>query len=328
MTRHALVALAALAASLTLLVAACGGDGPESAGPVPTVDVVTEPAGPGDTGGPPGESTDSGPAPTEPAPPETEPAETFAFEVWFARDAGAILGEDGTEISLGPLLFSTSRTAEETPRVARAALEALLAGPSPAEQAAGVSTAIPDGTRLLDVTIEDGIAIVDLSSEYESGGGSLAMMLRLAQVVYTVTQFPTVAGVQFELDGQPVEVFSGEGIVLDHPVTREDYEDVTSPITVVSPSIGERVESPARIVGTANVFEATVTVLVLDAQGGELARDFTTATCGTGCRGEYELELPFSVGAEQPGTIVVEDDDAAGVGRPPHVVEIPVTLVP
>src|SRR3990170_252090 len=92
--------------------------------------------------------------------------------------------------------------------IARAALEQLLAGPTDAEAEAGLHSEIPEGTELLDLAIEDGIATVDLSGEYDDGGGSLAMFTRLAQVVYTLTQFPTVEGVTFELDGEPVEVFS------------------------------------------------------------------------------------------------------------------------
>ncbi len=88
------------------------------------------------------------------------------------------------------------------------------------------------------------------------------------------------------------------------------------------------VSSPVTVAGTANVFEANVTVIVLDAAGDELARDFTTASCGTGCRGDYSIELPFTVTEEQDGTIVVQDDDAAGTGTPPHLVEVPVTLAP
>jgi hypothetical protein len=311
------LALVFTVASLVLGVAACG-DGGQSAGPPPSAPPATEP--------PP---TTEEPRPPEPPPPtETEPAETFTFEVWFARDAGTLTGEDGGEIALGPLLFSTSRTAEETPRVAQTALETLLAGPTAEEAAAGVSSAIPEDTRLLGVSVEDGIATVDLSSEFESGGGSLGMFLRLGQVVFTVSQFPTVEAVQLELDGEPVEVFSGEGIVLDQPLTREDYEDVMPQITVETPAIAAEVTSPVRIAGTANVFEANVTARVLDEAGNVLVEDFTTATCGTGCRGDYEIELPFDVSSEQAGTIQLQADDAAGTGTMPGLVEIPVTLVP
>jgi hypothetical protein len=67
---------------------------------------------------------------------------------------------------------------------------------------------------------------------------------------------------------------------------------------------------------------------VLDANGDVVGRTFTTATCGTGCRGTYSALARFDVTREQPGTIVVSDDDAAGTGTPPHVVRVPVVLVP
>jgi hypothetical protein len=99
-------------------------------------------------------------------------------------------------------------------------------------------------------------------------------------------------------------------------------------IVVESPAPNATVSSPVTVSGTADVFEATVTVVVEDADGNELARDFTTASCGTGCRGDFTIDVPFTVEEAEPGTIVVQDDDAAGTGTPPHVVRIPVTLEP
>jgi len=82
------------------------------------------------------------------------------------------------------------------------------------------------------------------------------------------------------------------------------------------------------VAGSANVFEANVTVRVLDADGREVGSTFTTASCGTGCRGTYSVDVPFRTAREQRGTIVVSDDDAAGTGKPPHEVRVPVVLVP
>src|SRR6185369_5684622 len=108
-------------------------------------------------------------------------------------------------------LVEALRTHKPTRRVATAALSALLAGPTQAERALGLTTAIPGDTRPIGVTIANGVAHVDLTSDFESVGGSRSQQLRLAQVVYTLTQFPTVKSVRFSLDGSPVSVVSGSG---------------------------------------------------------------------------------------------------------------------
>lgn len=295
------VPAAVFALSLGFLAASCGTDGDAtSAGPVPSVDDTV------------GATTEEIPTSTEGD--GGEPAETttgrVTYQVWFHDGEG---------------LYVVHRTQSSTPRVGSAALEALLAGPRPAED---LDTSVPDGTQLLGLTIDDGIATVDLTSEFESGGGSASMQMRLAQVVYTITQFPTVEGVLFSLDGEPIDVLGGEGVIIDHPLTRKDYADLLPAILVTAPVAGQTVSNPVVIRGSANVFEANVTVKILDESGDVIAETFTTATCGTGCRGTYRVSLAYEVDSVQPGIIVVHDDDAAGMGRPPHEVRIPVVLSP
>jgi hypothetical protein len=122
-----------------------------------------------------------------------------------------------------------------------------------------------------------------------------------------------------------VETFSGEGIVLEDPQTRADYEDLLPAITVSSPIIGQRVSSPVTIAGTANVFEATVSIRILDENGDRIVETFVTATCGTGCRGDYSARVEYDVDHDQPGTIQVFESSAKD-GKPTNVVKIPVTL--
>ena len=52
------------------------------------------------------------------------------------------------------------------------------------------------------------------------------MRLRVAQVVYTLTQFPTIQRVAFALDGTPVEAIGGEGVVVWPPVGRAAFQDL------------------------------------------------------------------------------------------------------
>ena len=237
----------------------------------------------------------------------------LSLQVWFARDNG---------------LVGVHRTHQPTQLVATAAVDALLAGPTPDERLTGLGSAVPPGTKLIGIAIHNGVATVDLTSEFQSGAGSRSMQLRLGQIVYTLTQFPTVQKVLFNLDGSPVNVFSSEGIVLDHPVGRSDYVDLLPAITVDKPASGDRVTSPVTVSGTADVFEANLTVEVHDAHDRVVGKTFTTATCGTGCAGSFSVPVTYRVSGTQPGTIVVHDDDAAGTGRPPHEVRIPVTLSP
>lgn len=227
----------------------------------------------------------------------------------------------------GEWLFVTERTEPSSPRVGAAAVTALLAGPSGAERAAGVGTSILEGTELLGLSIDGGIATVDLSRMFGSGGGSLSMFSRLAQLTYTLTQFPGVRGVNLKMDGKPVKVFGGEGIILDQPMTRRSFRDRLPSILVRSPLIGEQVSSPVTISGTANVFEATVSISILDAQGSEIANTTTMATCGTGCRGTYSTAVAFTIDRTQAGTVRVYEASAED-GRPIHVVDIPVVLLP
>jgi Immunoglobulin-like domain of bacterial spore germination len=98
-------------------------------------------------------------------------------------------------------------------------------------------------------------------------------------------------------------------------------------ILVQSPLVGSRVSSPVMISGTADVYEATVNARILDADGREIAVSFTTATCGTGCRGDYSMAVPFSVTSEQEGAIEVLNYSPKD-GSPENVVRIPVTLAP
>lgn len=274
---------------LLLLLTACGSDDPASSPTPAALDGAEEP------------TTDE---PT--SEPEEPTGENVIVQAWFIEDER---------------VAPTNHEIPATTAVGRAALEVLFTNED------GEETAVPQGTELLGLTIESGIATVDLSGEFDDGGGSFSTQARLAQVVFTLTQFPTVSRVEFMIDGEAVETFSGEGIVLDHPQSRNDFEDFAPLITVAEPRAGATVSSPVSISGDANVFEATVSIRILDAAGEVIAEDFTTATCGTGCRGDYSTKVKFQVDEAQDGTIEVFESSAED-GSQQHVVQIPVTLTP
>jgi hypothetical protein len=189
-------------------------------------------------------------------------------------------------------------------------------------------TWIPDGTRLLGLTIEDGIAVVNLSKEFNGGGGSAAVIGRFAQVVYTLTQFPTVTGVEFQVDGSPIVVYDGKGDIAAGPFGREDYTQQLPAIFVDQPAWrGVLGHGSVRVVGMANVFEATFRVEILDGQGRSLAAGSVTASCGSGCWGRFDAVIPYQVGKAGWGTLRVFEPSAKD-GSPVNVTEYPVWLTP
>jgi len=222
-------------------------------------------------------------------------------------------------------MAATGRVIPETQQVGAAAMKALLEGPTAAEKQAGMFSSIPEGTTFLGLEITNGIATVDLSKEYASGGGSLSMMMRLAEVVFTLTQFPTVDGVNFKLDGQPITVLGGEGIIIDHPMSRRDYEDMSPAILVESPTLGDNVSSPLRVTGSANVFEAVFSISVVDAAGLELSDQRVQASAGTGTRGTFDATVEFNPSQSGPGSLIVYYNSPKD-GSKVVVDEIPVTL--
>lgn len=148
---------------------------------------------------------------------------------------------------------------------------ALLLGPNDFEQSLGMSTDIPGGTKLLGLVVADGTATADLSTDFQPGGAAMQPTKpRVAEIVYTLTQFDDVQQVTITLNGKPVN-----GAVN---LKRGDLEAVTPKILVESPVPGESVTAPLKVSGAANVFEGTVSYSVNAPDGAELDHGFTTAT--------------------------------------------------
>ncbi|HEX5695633.1 MAG TPA: GerMN domain-containing protein [Acidimicrobiia bacterium] len=306
----------AVLAALALIITACGSDSGDTTSTSSTASTSTTTLPVTTTEGPePSTTTTAGVT-------STTQVEAVGHVVYFLL---AELDED--DGSPGPFLVPVYREGPSTDEAALTALQLLVEGPTPDETAGTptISTAIPEGTSVNGVTVEAGLATVDLSTEYDDGGGSFGMFARLAQVVFTLTRLPDIEGVAFSIDGEPVTVFSSEGIELDGPQQREDYYDLLPPIFVDSPVWGEPVTSPVQARGLSNVFEAVSQIMLTDDDGLPLFEETVMASCGTGCWGEWEVEIPFTVDRDQFGALIVWEISAQD-GSQVNVREYPVQL--
>jgi hypothetical protein len=280
-------------AGACIIAAGCGGSGAVDVGPA------------SGQGGETGPVTFSSSSSTSVTVPGTVPSR-MRLEVWLERSGK---------------LWPVVRSVRLTPAVVGAAVSGLLAGPTRTDAADGVRSAVPTGTQLLGISLHGGVATVDLTSEFDAGNAARER-LSLAQLVYSVTQFPTVHALRLHLNGQPVTAFA-DGLVLPDPIDRTSmgFAGLVSPITVTNLRPGAAVRAPFTVSGIADVFEAALSYRLLDAAGHELSAGASAASCGTGCAGTFAFTIDeLGVSSAQMGTLVI-----TGGGQ---VLRLPLRLVP
>jgi len=205
----------------------------------------------------------------------------------------------GTDVGVG------HRRVGPTAAVARAALDQLLAGPDATERTAGLSTAIASGLRVTALSIADGTADVTFSGDLAPAADRHRAE---AQVVFTLSQFPTVTAVR---------------IAGGAPLTRAAFADVTPHILVLSPAPGQEVRSPVTIAGLNNSFESTFQAQVLDADRRVLVTAPVTGKGEMGTWGPFAIDLTFSATPGSAGYVRVFDISAESGARV-DLVDVPV----
>jgi spore germination protein GerM len=146
-----------------------------------------------------------------PASPASPAATEQSVQVYWLKSVDA-----GFELVPSPV----SVAADQPEPLLEAALKEMLQGNTPSE----LTSTVPAGTQLRQVEIKEDGVHVDLSQEFTSGGGSASMMGRVGQIVYTATTIDPNAPVWIAVEGEPLEVLGGEGLLIDQPMTREAFQ--------------------------------------------------------------------------------------------------------
>lgn len=147
-------------------------------------------------------------------------------DVGEPRPARALLyfvRTDRSGTPLRPERLGTLAAEQQTDQpVPEFALRRLLSPLTAEQRTRGLRTAIPLGTELLRVEIAGGVADVNLSAQFEAAGAQILHLLRVAQVVWTLTELPEVDSVRFRIHGAPQPVIDQVGVPHD-VVTRARY---------------------------------------------------------------------------------------------------------
>ncbi len=102
--------------------------------------------------------------------------------------------------------------------LATAVIESLIQGPKQEEHL----PTIPPGTRLLNLNVQSGTALVNFSNEVTKGHrrGTADELLTVYSVVNSLTEVERIKRVRFLVDGHPVDTLNG-GVDLSEPLVRE-----------------------------------------------------------------------------------------------------------
>jgi hypothetical protein len=144
------------------------------------------------------------------------------FRVFEAESSPAPEGEVQADIFLlrDSLVVAVQRQVP-MPGTPKQVLEQLFAGPTGAERDVGLSTALPNAIRLVDVAVQDRIALVTLDGLDEQIRTD--QVVAFAQIVATLDGRPSVDGVRFRTGDGDLQVPRGDGSLTDAPVNRGSY---------------------------------------------------------------------------------------------------------
>jgi len=273
------------AAAAALLLAACASDPADDATPPPA------PA----------------PAPSDPTTPgEPAPVPTAVVAVHLVRSGP-------TSFFVEPVPVTVRAFGDDLSARVSAAIDALLAIASPEDP--DLFTSVPEGTTLHRVSVDGAVVTLDLAGGIVGSSGSSSQEVTFAQqLAHTARVDTSITAIRLLIDGAPIDELWGH-LDWSSPVDVDPF--ILSPVTITTPLPDDEVPvGPVTFRGQATVFEATVLVTLLDADGRILEEGFVTATTGAPERGTWEwtVELPTA------GTYTVvagESDPSDGEGRPP-----------
>lgn len=253
------------------------------------------------------------PATTDaPAPDPDQPAEAIVA-VFFVRSTPDRFYVEPTYHLGDPNLGSVAAATEALTWLFEASNPARDIAPSDPD----LFTSIPQGITLNGVSLDNDTVVVDLAGFAGTSGASAQESTMLLQLAHTATAASGTTQIQLLFDGAVQTVLWGHLDVSQ--VTEVSVFDL-SPVTIETPSYDASVPTGAvSFAGEALVFEATVEIVVVNANTGATAfSGVVNATVGGPDRGTWTFVFTF----DTPGTYTVsagETDPSDGEGREPFV---------
>lgn len=147
-----------------------------------------------------------------PVPEVTSGDGTSEVVVWLVRDA-----------RLEPVIRDVEAPPASPIDALETALDQLFAGPQADEAGRGLRSAVPPDTVVGRLSVLGEVATIEVSDEITRVGGADEVRA-VAQIVLTVTEFPSVRRVRLSVDGELLQLPLPGGELSPRPVSAAAYD--------------------------------------------------------------------------------------------------------
>lgn len=206
----------------------------------------------------------------------SQATDQVTVKLFFASDTG-------TSIRIYSEMASVSKVSDD---LAVSAVNALLSGAKPID--ADYSNLWGSGVVVNNIAIKDSIATIDLKQP-TLNVGSEGEARAIDQIIWTLhSNQPSVAGVEFLIDGKPAESLAGHVDISSPIYLDEGYQSLATVDLDLDES--QEVTSPVKVTGLACTFEANVPWELL--KGDEVINSgsvLATEACPT--RSKFTIDL-------------------------------------
>jgi hypothetical protein len=147
-------------------------------------------------------------------PASEDPSRTRETRIYFVK-----LADDG-----GIKLVPVVRKIDVRPGPMAEALNALLRGPTREEKDKGLVSLIPEGSKLQSASVKDGVAHLSFNESFRFNSyGREGYQGQMRQIIFSITEFPTITAVQILIDGKLVQYLGPEGFNVGKPLGRDSF---------------------------------------------------------------------------------------------------------
>ncbi len=203
-------------------------------------------------------------------------------------------------------LVREEHTIPNTNDALKTAVQELIKVKPQTEQAVNV---IPYNTTVLGVKVKNATAVVNFSKEIlDANIGSEGEVLGIQSIVNTLTEFPSVEAVSFQVEGTSegrAKEWWGHYGLYSQPFTRDVSEVYEPAIWVTHPQPNQVTGVPLLVKGSARVWEGKISVQVVDENNNILAKKHGSATQNAPERGDFEMSIKFDPPKDGKGELQV-----------------------